>query len=72
MRPLDEGRIHRQPPVSRCVLAQLGEGLGQRGQDAGVMRGREHDDRQVQTLFAQGRCGVHDRPGIALRPAARG
>ena len=31
------------------------------------MRGREYYDRQVETLFAQRRCGVHDRPGITSR-----
>ena len=29
------------------------------------MRWREYDDRQVETLFAQGRRSVHDRSGIA-------
>ena len=31
------------------------------------MRGRGYYDRQVETLFAQRRCGVHDRPGITSR-----
>ena len=33
------------------------------------MRGRQHDNRQVQTVFAQRRYGIHDRPGITPGPS---
>ena len=35
------------------VSSEFGKGIGERGEDGGVVRRGEDDDRQVQALFAE-------------------
>ena len=48
--------------------AELGKGVGERGEHGGVVRWREDDDRQVQAQLAERGRGVHDGPRSLSAP----
>src|SRR6266496_4309689 len=48
------------------VSAELGKGIGKRGEHGGVVRRWEDDDRQVQAQVAERGRGVDGRPDLAV------
>src|SRR5215472_16697644 len=51
--------------AGQAASAELSEGLGEGGQDGGVVWRRENDDRLVQAPVAERGHGVCDRSGVA-------
>src|SRR5690242_13649947 len=68
-----EDRVRTGGP-GRAASAELGEGLGQRGEHRGVVRRREDDDRQIQALVPERGHGVRDgsRVTVGAQPDVAG